>query len=100
MFAQMFQRSGAIMLKTVRWSGWPLFVVVIGFIVTGYATSGRYGMGKLIDARTAMALHKLLHLPLLVLLLVHALPAMYLAVRRWGLFAKTSRIKCNPKSQN
>lgn len=100
MSAQVFRRGGAIMLRTVRWSGWPLFVVVIGFIVTGYAASGRYGMGNLMDARTAMAVHKLLHLPLLVLLLVHALPAMYLAVRRWGLFARTSRIKSNPTSQS
>lgn len=96
---QIFQHSNAILVKIVRWSGWPLFVVVVGFIFTGYAASGRYGMGKLMDARTAMALHKLMHLPLLVLLLVHAMPAMYLAIRRLGWFRRTGRIKCNSSSQ-
>lgn len=88
----------AILLRIVRWSGWPLFIVVTGFIVTGYAASGRYGLGVLMDVRTAMALHKLLHLPLVVLLLVHALPAMYLAAYRWGWFRKAGSAKCTTKN--
>lgn len=83
--------SSAMLLRLVRWSGWPLFLVVSGFIITGYTASGRYGFGRLLDAQSAMTLHKLLHLPLLVLLLVHSLPAMYLAAQRWGWFRRTGQ---------
>jgi hypothetical protein len=69
--------------KIVRVSSWPLFPVVIIFLLTGYAMSGEYGLGALIDAKRALAIHKMLHAPLIVLLLLHSLPAMYLAIRRW-----------------
>jgi hypothetical protein len=69
--------------KIVRVSSWPLFPVVIIFLLTGYAMSGEYGLGALIDAKRALAIHKMLHGPLIVLLLLHSLPAMYLAIRRW-----------------
>ena len=79
------QRSPhSVLNKIVRISSWPLFPVTIAFFITGYAMSGDYGLGSLIDAKRALAIHKLLHGPLLVLLLLHSLPAMYLAIRRWG----------------
>lgn len=74
----------AICLKVVRWSSWPLLALVLAFFATGYGISGRYGMGAWLDERTALALHKFLHLPLLVATLAHALPAVYLAMQRWG----------------
>ena len=73
-----------VLNKIVRISSWPLFLVVILFFLTGYAMSGDYGLGTLIDAKRALAIHKMLHGPLLVLVLLHSLPAMYLAIRRWG----------------
>ena len=73
-----------VLNKIVRVSSWPLFLVVLIFLVTGYAMSGQYGLGAVIDAKRALAIHKMLHGPLLVLLLVHSLPAMYLAFKRWG----------------
>ena len=30
------------------------------------------------------AIHRMLHAPLLILVLVHSVPAVYLAVQRWG----------------
>jgi hypothetical protein len=30
-----------ILLKVVRWTGWPLFPVVAAFLITGYMMSGR-----------------------------------------------------------
>jgi hypothetical protein len=78
------KQLGSISLKAVRWSAWPLLPVSFAFLFTGYAMSGRYGCGVLMDAKTALAMHKLLHLPLLVLLLVHIIPAVYLAFQRWG----------------
>ena len=73
-----------ICLKVVRWSSWPLLVLLLAFLVTGYGISGRYGAGALMSEQTALAWHKLLHLPLIVLAVAHSLPAIYLAMQRWG----------------
>ena len=73
-----------ICLKTVRWSSWPLLPVIGAFLFTGYAITGQYGLGRLCDEQTALTLHRMLHWPLIVLVLVHSLPAVYLAFQRWG----------------
>ena len=73
-----------VLLKVVRWTGWPLFPVVGAFLVTGYIMSGQFGFGRLLDERSALRLHRLLHWPLLILLLAHSGPAVYLAMQRWG----------------
>jgi hypothetical protein len=73
-----------LLLKIVRWTGWPLFPVVVAFLVTGYMMSGRFGMHRWLDEKSALTLHRLLHLPLIILLLAHTLPAVYLALQRWG----------------
>jgi hypothetical protein len=73
----------ALLTRIVWWSGWPLLPVLLAFLATGYAMSGRYGFGHWLDAKTALAWHKLLHTPLLILTLVHGLPASYLGIHRW-----------------
>jgi Ni,Fe-hydrogenase I cytochrome b subunit len=73
----------SIMLKTVRLSAWPLLVLMVIYIVTGYALCGQYGLGSLVDMQTALATHKLFNLPLVILLAAHVLSSMYLAFRRW-----------------
>ena len=70
-----------ICLKLVRWIGW-LLPVVLAFGVAGYAMSGRYGLSMLTDEKTALPLHKLMLLPLG--LLVHVVPPVCLALLRWG----------------
>lgn len=77
-------RLSFICLKLVRWTGWLLLPVVLAFFVTGYAISGRYGLSVLTDEQTALTLHKLMHLPLAILVLAHMLPSTYLALLRWG----------------
>jgi hypothetical protein len=74
----------AVLLRTVRWTGWPLFPLILGFLATGYIMSGQFGFSRLLDEKSALTLHRLLHWPLLVLLLAHTLPAVYLALQRWG----------------
>ena len=74
----------AICLKLVRWTGWLLLPVVLAFFATGYAISGRYGFAALTDEKTALELHKLMHVPLVVLVVVHVVPSVYLAFVRWG----------------
>jgi hypothetical protein len=73
-----------VFLSLLRWSGWLLVPLALSFLVTGYAMSGRYGLGVLFTEEKALALHKLLHLPLIALLLGHVVPASYLAVKRRG----------------
>ncbi len=73
-----------ILDKIIRISSWPLLLVVVFFLGTGYAMSGTYGMGGLMETKQALAIHKMLHVPLILLVLVHSAPAMYLAFRRWG----------------
>jgi hypothetical protein len=73
-----------VCLKTVRWSSWPLLLVIGGFLFTGYALTGQYGLGRLCDKKTALTLHRMLHWPLIILVLVHSVPAVYLAMQRWG----------------
>jgi uncharacterized integral membrane protein len=73
-----------VCLKIVRWSSWPLLLVIGGFLFTGYAITGQYGLGRLCDEKTALTLHRMLHWPLIILVLVHSVPAVYLAMQRWG----------------
>jgi Ni,Fe-hydrogenase I cytochrome b subunit len=73
-----------ICIKLVRWTGWLLLPVVLAFLVTGYTMSGRYGLSVLTDEKTALTLHKMMHLPLGILILAHVLPSVYLALLRWG----------------
>jgi hypothetical protein len=77
-------KLNAVFLKTVRWSGWLLLPMTLGFLMTGYGMSGRYGMSAVFREEQALSLHKLFHLPLLALLVGHVLPAAFLALQRWG----------------
>lgn len=70
-------------LKIVRWTGWLLLLVTLTFLLTGYLMSGRFHMA-LMDENHALTWHKLMHLPLIVLLTAHTVPAVYLAMQRWG----------------
>ena len=73
-----------IMVKLVRWSGWPLLPLILMFLLTGYIMDGRYGFSRLLDEKSALTFHRMLHVPLIMLVLAHSLPAMYLAMQRWG----------------
>ena len=77
-------RINLVSLKIVRWSGWLLLPLVLGFLLTGYIMDGRYGFGRLLDEKSALTLHRMLHLPLIVLVVAHVVPAVYLAFQRWG----------------
>ena len=72
-----------ILIKTLRLAGWGLLVLALAYLATGFAMSGEYGFGRLMDAQTAKYWHRLLHPPLLVLLAAHAAAAIYFAWLRW-----------------
>ena len=80
-----------ISLKTGRWSSWPLLTVVAGFFVSGYAMTCQQGLSRLCDEKTALTIHRMLHWPLIILVLVHSLPAVYLAFQRWGWIKQRDR---------
>ncbi len=82
--ASAMTRLNLVCLKIVRWSAWPLLPLVLLFLVTGYIMDGRYGLSRLLDERSALAFHRMLHWPLIILVLAHSLPAAYLAMQRWG----------------
>ena len=77
-------KFNVVLLRILRWSGWLLLPLVLLFLLSGYIMDGRYGLGALLDEKTALTFHRMLHWPLIVLVLAHSLPAMYLAVQRWG----------------
>jgi hypothetical protein len=77
-------KLGFVLLRVVRWSGWPLLPTLLLFLLTGYIMDGRYGLGALLDEKSALAFHRMLHVPLIILVLVHSLAAVYLAMQRWG----------------
>ncbi len=79
-------RLNVICLKAVRWSSWPLLPVIGGFLFTGYAMTGEYGLSRVCDEKTALTFHRLMHWPLMLLVLVHSVPAIYLAFQRWRWF--------------
>ena len=79
------------LVKIVRISGWLLLLLMVAYLATGYALCGKYAFGRLIEAQQALTFHKMLDWPLIVLLLAHCLPSIYLAVRRSGWIRKTPR---------
>ena len=79
-----------VLLKMMRWSGWLLLPVVILFLLTGYIMTGRYEFGKLLDEKSALMFHRMLHLPLIVLVLAHCLPGGVSCLSAMGL-DQTSR---------
>ncbi len=77
-------RLNFLLLKTVRWSGWPLLPLIALFLFTGYTIDGRYGLGRWLDEKTALTCHRMMHWPLMLLVAVHSLAACWLALQRWG----------------
>ena len=79
------------LLKTVRFSGWVLFFMMVLFIVTGFALCGKFGFSKVLSTQKALTIHKIFDFPLILLFLVHSLTAIYLAFRRWGWIKKRTK---------
>ena len=75
-------RTGYLVIRTLRFTSWFLLALVLTYITTGYMMSGQRVFGGRADPRTALAIHCLLHVPLIVTFALHALGGIYLAMRR------------------
>ena len=85
------KRLNYYLMKIVRLSGWLLLLLMILYILTGFALCGEYGFSKLISAQTALKIHQIFEWPLIVIFLAHATTTIYFALRRWGWIKKRTR---------
>ena len=76
------------LVKLARLSGWLLFLLVLLYMVTGFSLCGEYGVERLVDARTALDIHKFFEWPLMVIFGVHSCITIYFAMRRWRWIGK------------
>lgn len=72
-----------ILIKTLRVAGWCLLALLLGFLASGYAITGRFRLGRWLTAQEGKDWHLLLHGPLILVALAHVVPAAYFAWRRW-----------------
>jgi succinate dehydrogenase/fumarate reductase cytochrome b subunit len=72
------------LLKTGRITGWVLFVLVLAYLLTGYAMCGKFDVSRLISKAQGEIIHKNFDLVLLWAFAMHAGISMYFALRRWG----------------
>jgi succinate dehydrogenase/fumarate reductase cytochrome b subunit len=86
------KRVNYYLMKVVRTSGWLLLLLMILYILTGFALCGEYGFNDVIDYQAALNLHKLFEWPLVAIFLAHSGTTIYFAMRRWGWIKKRTRV--------
>jgi len=79
------------LVHLARLSGWLLFALMILYIVTGFSLCDEPGYPKLLDAHTALKIHKLFDWPLVAVFCVHSGVTLYFAMRRWGWIGRRGR---------
>jgi Ni,Fe-hydrogenase I cytochrome b subunit len=75
-------RIGYFVIRTLRVTSWFLLALVLTYITTGYMMSGQLTFGGWADPKLALTIHRLLHVPLIVMFALHAAGGIYLAMRR------------------
>ena len=79
------------LMKVVRVSGWLLFVLVLGYVLTGFSLCGKLGFSRVLDIQTALTIHKFFDWPLVAVFAVHSAATIYFALRRWGWITTRTR---------
>jgi len=79
------------LLKTARVSGWLLLLLMLLYILTGFALCGKLGMSRWMDLQTALYIHQLFDWPLVALFLIHVSISVYFSLRRWGWIKNKSK---------
>jgi cytochrome b subunit of formate dehydrogenase len=79
------------LLKTARVSAWLLLLLMLLYILTGFALCGKLGMGRLMNLQTALFIHQLFDWPLVAVFLIHVSITTYFTLRRWGWIKNKSK---------
>jgi len=72
-----------LLIKTLRVAGWCLLGLLLCFLASGYAMTGRLRVGRWLTAQQGKDWHLWLHGPLLIVAVAHIVPAVYFAWLRW-----------------
>jgi cytochrome b subunit of formate dehydrogenase len=72
-----------VLIKTVRVTGWLLLPLIVLYLVSGYVWGARVEEPSWMRLETAAKLHSNMDIPLIILLIGHIVPSVYLAVGRW-----------------
>ena len=68
------------LLTISKISAWILLVLVIIYFITGFSMTGRFGF-KVVNPNTAFTIHSVLAIPLLIIILIHAVVSICLFMR-------------------
>jgi len=71
------------LMKTGRFTGWVLLVLILTYLSTGYAMCDKYELKRVISVENAQIIHRAFDLALLYAFLLHAGVSVYFAFRRW-----------------
>jgi hypothetical protein len=71
------------LIKISRVSGYLLLILIVTYFITGYSMTGMYGMNRVIQKNFASYLHLNLHIPFIILLILHCGINIYFALKRW-----------------
>ncbi|MCY3021467.1 MAG: hypothetical protein NTW87_20825 [Planctomycetota bacterium] len=72
------------LIKIGRLSGWLLLLLILVYLVTGYAMCDRYECKRIIGLENAQIVHREFDLLLLYAFVIHVIVSVYFAFRRWG----------------
>ena len=72
------------LVKANRITGWALLALVLVFVPTGFAITGRYGFSTLVEPNLARDIHWTLVWPLIGVFVVHSILNVYFSFKRWG----------------
>ena len=68
------------LLKIAHIAGWVLLIIILFYLISGYAMVKEYGLEHLMHRKSAWSMHKLLAIPLIAALVLHIVP--YYIVRK------------------
>ena len=61
-----------LLIKIDRKTVWLLFILMILFILSGYRLTGKFGLERIMDMKTAMFIHLSLDILLIILFVLHS----------------------------
>jgi len=66
------------LFKIIDISGWVLFVIILLYLISGFAMTREFGLDHLISRKIAWEIHEHLIIPLVPAIICHVIPRLYL----------------------